>query len=273
MMRRPPRSTLFPYTTLFRSLAGGAAVAAVIGGRPGPRHVVVLRATARRGHVGEGQRRAGVAGVGRRGGGKTGRRRAFNGRRSWQRRDHRGDRVHHVNHLAGGAAVAAVIGGRPGPRHGGALRGTPRPVHVRVGQRPSGDAGVGRRRGGKTGRRRAFNGRRSWQRRDNPDEHTPHVHPRSGVACGALLVSSRPGPRHVVVLRATARRGHVGEGQRRACVPGVGRRGGKSVVRGKSVDVGGRRIIQKKRGGRVHHVNHLDAGAPLSGVCGAGPAP
>src|SRR5258708_28551668 len=25
MIRRPPRSTLFPYTTLFRSLAGGAA--------------------------------------------------------------------------------------------------------------------------------------------------------------------------------------------------------------------------------------------------------
>src|SRR2546426_7790155 len=29
MIRRPPRSTLFPYTTLFRSLAGG-------GGRGGP---------------------------------------------------------------------------------------------------------------------------------------------------------------------------------------------------------------------------------------------
>src|SRR5256884_1491421 len=27
MIRRPPRSTLFPYTTLFRSLAGGAVVA------------------------------------------------------------------------------------------------------------------------------------------------------------------------------------------------------------------------------------------------------
>src|SRR3712207_9119308 len=31
MIRRPPRSTLFPYTTLFRSRALGAAVA-----RPGP---------------------------------------------------------------------------------------------------------------------------------------------------------------------------------------------------------------------------------------------
>src|SRR5688572_30866382 len=27
MIRRPPRSTLFPYTTLFRSAAGGAAAA------------------------------------------------------------------------------------------------------------------------------------------------------------------------------------------------------------------------------------------------------
>src|SRR3712207_6909116 len=27
MIRRPPRSTLFPYTTLFRSAAGGTAVA------------------------------------------------------------------------------------------------------------------------------------------------------------------------------------------------------------------------------------------------------
>src|SRR5258708_32085585 len=27
MIRRPPRSTLFPYTTLFRSRAGGAAMA------------------------------------------------------------------------------------------------------------------------------------------------------------------------------------------------------------------------------------------------------
>src|SRR2546430_10349713 len=30
MIRRPPRSTLFPYTTLFRSLAAGALVWAVV---------------------------------------------------------------------------------------------------------------------------------------------------------------------------------------------------------------------------------------------------
>src|ERR1051325_7240253 len=30
MIRRPPRSTLFPYTTLFRSVAGGVLVAEVI---------------------------------------------------------------------------------------------------------------------------------------------------------------------------------------------------------------------------------------------------
>src|SRR5689334_24434579 len=39
MIRRPPRSTLFPYTTLFRSLAPllaalGAVVARLTGGRP-----------------------------------------------------------------------------------------------------------------------------------------------------------------------------------------------------------------------------------------------
>src|SRR3712207_7533331 len=32
MIRRPPRSTLFPYTTLFRSVGGG--VADVVGARP-----------------------------------------------------------------------------------------------------------------------------------------------------------------------------------------------------------------------------------------------
>src|SRR5256884_2781705 len=38
MIRRPPRSTLFPYTTLFRSPdAGVVVVAAGAGGRAGPR--------------------------------------------------------------------------------------------------------------------------------------------------------------------------------------------------------------------------------------------
>src|SRR3712207_8193977 len=36
MIRRPPRSTLFPYTTLFRSIE--TLVGAVPGGRPGPGH-------------------------------------------------------------------------------------------------------------------------------------------------------------------------------------------------------------------------------------------
>src|SRR3712207_7819810 len=35
MIRRPPRSTLFPYTTLFRSGEGGRAVAEAIGTRGG----------------------------------------------------------------------------------------------------------------------------------------------------------------------------------------------------------------------------------------------
>src|SRR5258707_6054016 len=33
MIRRPPRSTLFPYTTLFRSRVGGIAVPVRIGGQ------------------------------------------------------------------------------------------------------------------------------------------------------------------------------------------------------------------------------------------------
>src|SRR5256885_10836985 len=34
MIRRPPRSTLFPYTTLFRSLAAALALAFDLGGYP-----------------------------------------------------------------------------------------------------------------------------------------------------------------------------------------------------------------------------------------------
>src|SRR3712207_7754446 len=33
MIRRPPRSTLFPYTTLFRSLAGSTGVNGMVGGQ------------------------------------------------------------------------------------------------------------------------------------------------------------------------------------------------------------------------------------------------
>src|SRR3712207_8301619 len=33
MIRRPPRSTLFPYTTLFRSLSPDGAIRALVGGR------------------------------------------------------------------------------------------------------------------------------------------------------------------------------------------------------------------------------------------------
>src|SRR5258708_28266605 len=40
MIRRPPRSTLFPYTTLFRSAAGGAGAAADDAGDRVPRRRV-----------------------------------------------------------------------------------------------------------------------------------------------------------------------------------------------------------------------------------------
>src|SRR2546427_6511326 len=46
MIRRPPRSTLFPYTTLFRSLSMGAALRRPRGGRP-PHHPTGSRAQAR----------------------------------------------------------------------------------------------------------------------------------------------------------------------------------------------------------------------------------
>src|SRR3712207_9507425 len=38
MIRRPPRSTLFPYTTLFRSVAHGAPVGPALDGYPGREH-------------------------------------------------------------------------------------------------------------------------------------------------------------------------------------------------------------------------------------------
>src|SRR5258708_20450617 len=38
MIRRPPRSTLFPYTTLFRSPPAGATPGAQFRPAPGPRH-------------------------------------------------------------------------------------------------------------------------------------------------------------------------------------------------------------------------------------------
>src|SRR5438034_7279893 len=51
MIRRPPRSPLFPYTTLFRSRRGGPAVARRRAGRPGdgpaPAHPGVVKDAAR----------------------------------------------------------------------------------------------------------------------------------------------------------------------------------------------------------------------------------
>src|SRR3712207_9444635 len=50
MRRRPPRSTLFPYTTLFRSVRMGAAVVALqrFAGAPGPFERVTAREWIRR---------------------------------------------------------------------------------------------------------------------------------------------------------------------------------------------------------------------------------
>src|SRR2546422_9253679 len=84
MIRRPPRSTLFPYTTLFRSLVAEQLVVAdvqpgvaradlLIGDqergrrsapRPAPRSANVIHGRARARRWGLGQRRAGGAGRG-----------------------------------------------------------------------------------------------------------------------------------------------------------------------------------------------------------------
>src|SRR4051794_37449429 len=66
MIRRPPRSTLFPYTTLFRSEGGRVAAAGGAGapdgrgphrGRPGGRRPGVLLGSVARGIRGGGDRR------------------------------------------------------------------------------------------------------------------------------------------------------------------------------------------------------------------------
>src|SRR5690349_22402715 len=49
MIRRPPRSTLFPYTTLFRSRDHRAAAHRDVGGRGGARRRARARAPAARG--------------------------------------------------------------------------------------------------------------------------------------------------------------------------------------------------------------------------------
>src|SRR3712207_9526975 len=55
MIRRPPRSTLFPYTTLFRSIPDPEGSRRGAGPRPDPHRALVLLGSARRapavGHV------------------------------------------------------------------------------------------------------------------------------------------------------------------------------------------------------------------------------
>src|SRR2546426_1197703 len=62
MIRRPPRSTLFPYTTLFRSRGALPARGARVAGRQPPRGVGHPRVSQARGAGGEGALRARVAG-------------------------------------------------------------------------------------------------------------------------------------------------------------------------------------------------------------------
>src|SRR2546422_7350012 len=48
MIRRPPRSTLFPYTTLFRSCSMRSSTAAPAASRPGPPNASTLASGSRR---------------------------------------------------------------------------------------------------------------------------------------------------------------------------------------------------------------------------------
>src|SRR2546422_3193807 len=57
MIRRPPRSTLFPYTTLFRSPAGGAGEIERRGGQSGARGIGRHHEEAIAGPVAEGEQR------------------------------------------------------------------------------------------------------------------------------------------------------------------------------------------------------------------------
>src|SRR3712207_7392900 len=82
MIRRPPRSTLFPYTTLFRSVAAPAAVAEDERGRQDARELVDDR---------PGGGGAGAGDVGGAGGGQVGR--AGAGRRGLLLRDRKSTRL------------------------------------------------------------------------------------------------------------------------------------------------------------------------------------
>src|SRR5437867_4377830 len=254
-------------------LAGRRAVAAVVGRRPGPRHHAVLRTTAGRGRVGEGQRRRGIACVARRRRREAGRGRTFNRRRPRQRRDRRRDRVHHVDHLAGRRAVAAVIGRRPGPRHHAVLRTTAGRGRVGEGQRRRGIARVAGRRRREAGRGRTFNRRRPRQRRDRRRDRVHHVDHLAGRRAVAAMIGRRPGPRHHAVLRTTAGRGRVGERQRRIAVARVAGRRRREAGRGRTFNRRRPRQRRDRRRDRVHHVDHLAGRRAVAAVIGRRPGP
>src|SRR3712207_8470020 len=64
MIRRPPRSTLFPYTTLFRSMARSGELVRPSDGRPVQRVAIVTRPRAGLGPSGNGSSGNGSSGNG-----------------------------------------------------------------------------------------------------------------------------------------------------------------------------------------------------------------
>src|SRR5258708_40363331 len=122
MIRRPPRSTLFPYTTLFRSMRGVGLTDVGPGGAVGADLHLLARPQRA---VGAANRQRGGAGVeiARRGAGVRRNRRDRNSRR--RRRGVDGDR------LAGGVEINAARG-LYNPR----LRGEAAAVRGRIGVAP-----------------------------------------------------------------------------------------------------------------------------------------
>src|SRR5256886_16627311 len=140
MIRRPPRSTLFPYTTLFRSTARPPHGVAVPRARPLRNPAAVLRRTGRGSlfrvrDQGAVRKRRGGAGARPRGVGRS-------------------------VHLLGGPAAAYPVPGDPGARAGdvGAVAGRgpvgPPVLHARLG-----DGGGGAGGGPRDARRAAALGR------------------------------------------------------------------------------------------------------------------
>src|SRR5256885_6218791 len=192
MIRRPPRSTLFPYTTLFRSAPAGGARSA-----HGTLQLPTTRARARRGNPAVVPHRSAVCG------GADGSGRPQEGQRSlWPPGRQHGP-------AARGGSAAGLV---PGDRHRRALRRG----RVRAGAaRDGGCGGVGRgpahRRPGGAGRRAAaaLRERRRGRDRKSTRLNSSHLVISYAVFClkkkKKTLISLRARPTHHMHSHSAAR--------------------------------------------------------------------